>query len=164
MKKVLLKKKSHMEWSWILMVLFFILAIANIYFSLLGLICMAAPLYHVSKGNGKINCSHYCPRGSLFGKWFPLVSLNNSLPTWMRTNWFKNTVLLFMFSMLGYGIYKANGSIKGISFAVFRLIIMSTVVGTLLGIFFKPRSWCQVCPMGHITGVISKNSNKGDSK
>ena len=76
----------------------------------------------------------------------------------------KNTVLLFMFSMLGYGIYKANGSIKGISFAVFRLIIMSTVVGTLLGIFFKPRSWCQVCPMGHITGVISKNSNKGDSK
>lgn len=166
MKNVLLKKKSHLDWSWILMVLFFILSIFNIYFALLGLICMAAPLYHVSKGRGKINCSHYCPRGSLFGKFFPHISMNKSLPLWVRSHWFKNIVLIFMFSVLGYGIYKSGGSIKNISTAVFRLIVMSTVVGTLLGIFFKPRSWCQVCPMGHVTGVISKKdgNTKGDVK
>jgi hypothetical protein len=24
-----------------------------------------------------------------------------------------------------------------------------------MGVFFKPRSWCQVCPMGHATGLIA---------
>ena len=31
----------------------------------------------------------------------------------------------------------------------------SFVVGVLMGVFFKPRSWCQVCPMGHATGLIA---------
>ena len=90
MKKLYLKEKSKMSWSWILMVLFFILSFINVYFALLGLICMAAPLYHSFRGRGKINCSHYCPRGSLLGKFFPYISFNNNLPKWMRTNTFKN--------------------------------------------------------------------------
>lgn len=160
MKKLYLKEKSKMSWSWILMVLFFILSFVNIYFSLLGLVCMAAPLYHTFKGRGKINCSHYCPRGSLFGKFFPHISLNNALPMWMRSKFAKNALLIFMFGMMGTGIILSNGSLYKISFTVLRLIIISTGIGIVLGIFFKPRAWCQVCPMGHLTSEINRKKEK----
>ncbi len=160
MKKLYLKEKSKMSWSWILMVLFFILSFIKIYFALLGLVCMAAPLYHTAKGKGKINCSHYCPRGSLFGKFFPYISLNRSLPNWIRSNIFKNLLLAFMFGMMGYGFIFSGGSLYKISFTVLRLIIISTGFGIILGIFFKPRAWCQVCPMGHLTGAINRKKEK----
>ncbi|MBN1469894.1 MAG: 4Fe-4S binding protein [Fusobacteriaceae bacterium] len=162
MKKLYFKENSKMSWSWVLMVLFFILSFINVYFALLGLICMLAPLYHTVRGRGKINCSHYCPRGSLFGKFFPYISFNNSLPNWMRSNLFKNLLLIFMFGMMTSGFILSNGSLYKISFTVLRLIIISTGIGIILGIFFKPRAWCQVCPMGHVTSALNRKKEKGE--
>ena len=156
MKKVLLKKKSHLDWSWILMILFFLLSIINIYFGILGLICMTIPFIHTFKGHGKLHCSHYCPRGSIFGKFLPHISLNKPLPEWMRTKIFKNFILIIMIVFFSFSMYHSSGDIKKISFGIFRLMLVSTVIGTLLGVFFKPRAWCQVCPMGHATGMLDK--------
>lgn len=156
MKKVLLKKKSHLDWSWILMILFFLLSIINIYFGILGLICMTIPFIHTFKGHGKLHCSHYCPRGSIFGKFLPHISLNKPLPEWMRTKTFKNFILIIMIVFFSFSMYHSSGDIKKISFGIFRLMLVSTVIGTLLGVFFKPRAWCQVCPMGHGTGMLDK--------
>ena len=49
----------------------------------------------------------------------------------------------------------SGGQIDKIAFALFRFMFASFVVGVLMGVFFKPRSWCQVCPMGHATGLIT---------
>ena len=35
-------------------------------------------------------------------------------------------------------------------------ISIFTIFGVLLGVFFKPRAWCQVCPMSHGTGMIDE--------
>lgn len=163
MKKVLLSKKSHMEWSWLLIISFFILSIVNIYFGILGMVCMTAPLYHAFKGHGKLHCSHYCPRGSVFGKYLPYISTNKPLPLWMREKWFKNLLLFTMLILFSFSMYHSGGNFKKISFGLFRLMLSSFVVGTLLGVFFKPRAWCQVCPMGHGTSMIDnlvKNKKK----
>ena len=164
MKKILLKKKSHMEWSWILILSFFLLSIVNIYFGVLGIICMTAPMYHAFKGHGKLHCSHYCPRGSIFGKILPSMSLNKPLPEWMRTKWFKNLLLIIMVLLFSFSMYHSEGNFKKISFGIFRLMLSFFVVGTLLGIFFKPRAWCQVCPMGHGTGMIDNLIKKDKRK
>ena len=37
-----------------------------------------------------------------------------------------------------------------------NILDMTFVVGIVMGIFYQPRSWCQVCPMGHATGLIAK--------
>lgn len=157
MEKVLKKKKkSHQSWSWILMVSFFILSIVNIYFALLGFLCMTMPIYHAIKGRGKIHCSHYCPRGSFLGKFLSNLSFKRDLPSFMKTKLFKNILLLMMIMMLAVSIVMANGDIKLIGFSIFRFMLASSIVGIIMGIIFKPRSWCQVCPMGHGTGMISE--------
>lgn len=164
MKKV----KSHMKWSWIFMIMFIVLSIIDIRFGLLGFICMTVPMYHAVKGRGKIHCSHYCPRGSILGKFLNQVSLNNNLPNKYRGEKVKNILLSLMivvFSISLYHAFQQPNIIKAVGFSVFRLMMSSLTLGILMGVVFKPRSWCQVCPMGYATGLIrdSKNNNKKDN-
>lgn len=138
------------------MIAFFILSVVNVYFGFFGLICMAKPMYHAFRGRGKIHCSHYCPRGAILGRGLKNFSFNNNLPDWMRKKNFKNIVIGLMLFMFGLSLVKAGGDLEKTAFAVTRLMIASTVVAVVMGIFFKPRAWCQVCPMGTGTGYISR--------
>jgi hypothetical protein len=150
------KKKSHQKWSWIFMVLFITLSIVNIKFGLLGLICMTVPLYHALRGRGKIHCSHYCPRGSLLGKFVQYISLKNNLPKNMRGKTAKRILLGLMLTMFTISMIHAGPNINKIAFAIFRLMTASLTLGIIMGVIFKPRSWCQVCPMGYGTELITK--------
>ncbi len=153
-------KKSHMNWSWIFMISFITLSILDIRFGILGFICMTVPMYHAIKGRGKVHCSHYCPRGSLLGKFLNNISLQNNLPKSFRSKTVKNTLLSLMFIMLTISLIHAGLDIKRIGFSIFRFMIASLSVGIIMGVVFKPRSWCQVCPMGHATALIDSNIKK----
>lgn len=151
-----MKFKSHQKWSWILIVIFFALSILNIYFGFLGILCMTIPIYHALRGRGKVHCSHYCPRGSFLGKFLEKISLQKKLPDSLRTSKFKNIVLIFMISMFTLSLILSNGEMEKIAMSIIRLMFASFVLGIILGIFYKPRAWCQICPMGHATSIIAK--------
>ena len=159
------KKKSHMNWTWTLIISFFLLSVVNVYFGLLGFLCMLKPLYHGIRGQGKYHCTHHCPRGSFFGNFLKRMSQGKDLPGFMKTKWFKHLLLGLMVVMFSFSLYHAGGNVYQTAFAVFRFMAVSTVVGLLLGIFYKPRSWCVVCPMGHATGLLTKmKGKKGDNR
>lgn len=147
-------KKNHMKWSWIVIVSFFVLSIYNIYFGLFGMVCMITPIYQALKGNGKIHCAKHCPRGSFLGRFLSAISLNRPLPEFMKTRKFKNGLLLAMILVFSLALSHTNWELHKIAFALFRLMGMSFIVGIILGIIYKPRSWCVVCPMGHATTLI----------
>lgn len=154
------KAKSHMKWSWIFMVLFIVLSVVDIRFGLLGFICMTVPMYHALRGRGKIHCSHYCPRGSLLGNFLKYISLDYNLPKSLRGKNAKNILLILMITMFSISLTHAGLNVKKIGFAVFRLMTASLALGIIMGIIFKPRAWCQVCPMGHATGLIKQSMDK----
>ncbi len=155
-----MNKKSHMKWSWIFMILFLTLSIYDSRFGILGMLCMGAPVYHALRGRGKIHCSKYCPRGSLLGVFLKQISLNNPAPKFMFTRKFKNILLIFMLSVFTFSMLHTGGDIKAIGFAMFRFMGVSLIVGIIMGIVFKPRSWCGVCPMGHGTVLIDQQMKK----
>ena len=146
--------KSILKWSWILIIGFFALSLFDTRFALAGFLCMAAPVGFALAGRGKIHCSHYCPRGSFFGRFLPLVSMNRKLPSFMNTKWFKHGLLIFMFSAFGMCLYRMGWGYKSVGRAVFNMMLRSFLVGALIGIVYMPRSWCKVCPMGHAAGLI----------
>lgn len=154
------KIKSHQGWSYIIIIAFFILGIINIRFGILGIVCMGAPLYHAFKGRGKIHCSKYCPRGSFLGKFLSKLSLGHTLPKWLRTKKAKTIILLIMMtvfsSVLTFAIISHGFHFVVISKVFYRFMLMSFIVGIVTGIIYKPRSWCQICPMGHGSELISK--------
>lgn len=150
------KKKNHQKYSWIIIVSFFILGILDIRFGILGFLCMAAPIYHALKGEGKRHCSKYCPRGSFLGVFLKKISMNNTLPPKFRTRKVKNIMLSIMIGMLLFSMIHSGFVFESMAFALLRFMFMSFIVGILMGIFFKPRSWCQVCPMGHAASLITE--------
>lgn len=149
-------KKSHMTWAWMLIVSFFLLGILDIRFGILGLVCMGAPLFHALKGDGKIHCVKYCPRGSFLGKFLAKISLQTSLPPFMTTRKFKTGLLLLMVTMFTIAIVHSGGDFTNLARAFYRFMGMSFIVGLIMGIIFKPRSWCVVCPMGYSTQLIKE--------
>lgn len=150
-----MKKKSHMEWSWIIMIAFLVLSVLDLRFGLGAVLCMTIPMIHALRGHGKVHCSHYCPRGSLFGKFLSRISFRNNLPGFMRQTSFKNFLLGAMAVMLTFSLSHNHDSLFVVGMALFRFMVVSLAVGTLIGIIYQPRSWCQVCPMGHATGIIA---------
>ncbi|MBS4539544.1 4Fe-4S binding protein [Clostridium sp. D2Q-11] len=155
-----MKRKSHMSWSWIIIVSFFLLSIIDFRFGIFGFVCMTAPIYHALRGRGKVHCSHYCPRGSFLGKFLQKISFNNNMPKWMRSKLAKNALLMLMITLLTVSLIHAEGNFNKIAFSLFRFMGVSFIVGIMMGVIFKPRSWCTVCPMGHATGLINKNMKK----
>ena len=150
-----MKNKSHMQWSWLIMVTFLILGVLDFRFGILGFACMGAPIYHALRGRGKIHCRSYCPRGSILAKWLPYVSLNKNMPKFMTSKAFKYGLLALMVAVFSYSLSHANWEFNKIAFRVFRFMVMSLAVGIVTGMLFKPRSWCVVCPMGTATGLIA---------
>lgn len=159
-----MKKKNHMSWSWIIIISFFILGILDIRFGIMGIACMSAPLYHALKGDGKKHCAQYCPRGSFLGKFLDHISFKRPLPKWMTSRKFKHILLIFMLSMFTLAIVHSEGNFTKLSMAFFRFMGMSFIVGILMGIIFKPRSWCVVCPMGHGTQLIKEIQTERSQK
>lgn len=155
-----MKNKSHMKWAWIFMILFLTLSIIDFRFGILGFVCMGAPLYHALRGRGKIHCSKYCPRGSLLGVFLKNISLNRSMPKFMLKKQFKNALLIFMLSVFTFAMIHTGGDPAKIAFAMFRFMTTSLIIGIIMGIVFKPRSWCGVCPMGHGTVLIDQQMKK----
>lgn len=157
-------KKSQLHWTWILIIAFFALSFYSFYFGIAAVICMTLPLYFSIKGEGKINCSHYCPRGSFLGKFLPKFSLNNSLPAFFKSNKFKNSFFLFMIVVMLISLISSEGNPEKIGFMFFRLVMITTILGVIMGVVFTPRSWCQICPMGHASGQIANTKKKKQTK
>ena len=149
-------KKNYQHISWVIIITFFLLGILDSRFGILAFICMGAPIYHALKGEGKIHCAKYCPRGSFLGKFLDKVSLGNTFPANYRSKKIKNILLGLMITLLSLSLYHADFVFEAMAFALLRFMLMSFIIGILMGVFFKPRTWCQVCPMGHGAAVISE--------
>lgn len=156
------KTHSHMQWAWVIMIGFLTLGIYDFRFGILGFACMGAPMYHALRGRGKVHCQKFCPRGSLLGRMLSKVSLQRNLPKFMTKKGFKHGLLAVMLMVFSFSMYHAGWNFYRIAFSMFRFMTMSLVIGIIMGIVFKPRSWCTVCPMGTGTGLIQKQVGKND--
>lgn len=148
--------KSYIKKTWPIIIAFFSLTLIDPLFGWAGLICMAFPLILALTGRGKRHCSHYCPRGSFLGKFLPQISLDLHFPRWMDSKIFKTAILIWMFGIFGISLFFAGTDLTRIAQAITRIMFGSFIIGIIIGLLFKPRSWCKICPMGTASGLISK--------
>lgn len=46
------------------------------------------------------------------------------------------------------------------AFGFYSMMLTSTLIGLIVMVFFKPRTWCAFCPMGTMTQMICKFKNR----
>lgn len=76
----------------------------------------------------------------------------------------KQVVTLFWITKVPWGFaYNGIGSdwVNQFAFGFYSLMLTSTLIGLIVMILYKPRTWCVFCPMGTLTQLICKLKNGG---
>ena len=122
------------------------------------LICMVGAV-GIAMYNGRAWCDWMCPRGSFYDLFLDKLSRKMSIPKLFKTNWFRTVILSLLMGSLGIQIYYAWGDAYGIGMAFVLVLTITTTAGIILGAIYKPRAWCQICPMGTLGNWLSRKKN-----
>jgi len=124
-------------------------------FIVLGLITIFMIL---ASKRGRFYCGWLCPMGAFHERFLSLLSLKKTILPIFKSSWFRWLLFFLMMSLMFSRLYMAWGDPKAIG-GVFRMMwILSTGIAIGLGLYFKPRTWCTVCPMGSFQGISSRNT------
>lgn len=116
---------------------------------LLAIICMLAPVA-VSFFKGRYWCGNFCPRGSFYDHILAKFSPQKPIPAIFRAKFFRVVVLLLIMTAFSLQMYFAWGDLAAMGMVFLRVILLTTLVGIVLGLFFHQRAWCAFCPMGSL--------------
>ena len=76
----------------------------------------------------------------------------------------KEALKLFWTVRVPWGWTYAEGLVPDwiaqFAFGFYSLMLTSTLIGIIVMVLFKPRTWCAFCPMGTMTQTICKIKNK----
>lgn len=149
------------KYSYVLLLAFVIVSLFDFRIGIAAIICMIAPII-VSIFRGRYWCGNLCPRGNFYDNVVSKFSKNRPVPKFLKSAYFRMFVVLFMFTMFGFGIKQNLGNLIGIGMVFYRIIVITTLIGVGLSFFYNNRTWCHFCPMGSIAAFISylKKDNK----
>ncbi len=126
----------------------------------LGTTAVAAFLVFQSIFNGRKGCARFCPRGIFISIFMPFISLNRKIPKLILGKKAKYIVLTGFISLLSFRLFNAGWNLAQIGSVMISMCITSTIIAVILGVIFKPKSWCTVCPLGTIQTMTFNTSKK----
>lgn len=95
---------SFQSFSFIYTLAIFGLAMINISFALIGLLCYLSPLYLYLKHRNKTWCQVYCPRASFLNRLLDHFSLRLKRPDWLTSKTIKTFFIVYMGSNLFFAM------------------------------------------------------------
>ena len=170
-----MKAKHWYDYLWVYAIIYFALGFFNILFAWLGMIDFLLPLLLAIFGGNKFFCNHLCGRGQLFSKLGTDLKCSRCKPTprWMSSKWFRYAFLLFFLTMFGNMVFQTYLVAAGATslreaiklfwtfrFGFYSLMLTSLLLGLIVMVLYKPRTWCAFCPMGTMTQGICMLKNK----
>ena len=181
-----MKAKSWYSYLWLWPVAYFTLGFFNILFAWLGVIEFMLPLVFAVVWGNKFFCNKLCGRGQLFAllkhsgkpapRWlsskafryaflafFMVMFMNVIYQTWLvfggASSLSETVKLLWVFRVPFGWAYTAGSSpewVAQFSFGLYSLMLTSEIIGLVVMMLWRPRTWCTFCPMGTMTQIICR--------
>lgn len=111
-------------------------------------------------------CNGVCPRGRALGFALKPFTRGKTLPRVFTDLSLRRGLCGFMMFCVAGSLVRALSGLEGHpAFAAagrifWGLCVASLAGGLLLGLLFRPRAWCVVCPMGTLQDTIAGSSRK----
>lgn len=125
----------------------------------LAAICMIAPVW-MSYHRGRYWCGNFCPRGNFYDRVLSRFSRKRPIPAFLRTPAFRAAIVGLLFTMFGVQFYFAWGDWGRMGMVFWNLIVVTTIVGIVLGVAYSHRAWCTFCPMGSLSALVAPRHRK----
>lgn len=154
-----IKRLFSKDFLYLILLVYLVVAYFYPVIGLIAIVCMIAPVW-MSIYRGRYWCGNYCPRGSFYDRVISKISFNRRIPKFLRSTPFRVFMVMFIFAMFGVQLYFAWGDIAAIGRVFWLIILVTTIVGIILGIIYAPRAWCSFCPMGTLSAAVAPRKPK----
>lgn len=148
--------KKINPWLWLILIFF---AVVGLLFypriGYLALICMLGPVITAFFW-GRFWCGWLCPRGSFYDHLVAPFSPKKKVPPFLKTMAVRLIILVLVMGLFLFQIVSVWGNWLAMGFIFIRMILATTLIGTVLGFFIHHRTWCAFCPMGTMANLVSK--------
>ena len=126
------------------------ISVAGYFFPAAGLfvIAMMVTALVINSRQSRGFCTSVCPNGRSLSALIPNRTNGKSLPKLMAAKEFRRALCGFaMFCMLNLSL-RSGGALAGIGRVFWMIYLASVGISFVMGVVFKPRAWCSICPMG----------------
>lgn len=151
-----MNKFTYKNFGYLIFLVFLIASLFDMKFAVVAVVCMVAPLVFALLGKGRYWCGNFCPRGNFYDNIMKKIAPNRPTPKFLKSNIFRAFMVCFMMFMFISGTIKNWGNPYGIGMVFYRLIVVTSIIGIVLSLFFNHRTWCNFCPMGTLSSLIAK--------
>lgn len=148
-----MKSNTQQYLFWIL-IAFLVVGLIYPLIGLFAIICMLAPVI-MAPYKGRYWCGNFCPRGSFYDNLIAKISPKKPIPAIFRSNVFRVFIVVFIMGVFGIQMYYAWGDLSAMGEVFVRIILITTIVGIVLGVMYHQRTWCSFCPMGTMASWFS---------
>ena len=151
------EKKNRKYWQLALAPLAPLVVIGWDFWPYLGYISITMLLFMVILAlfRGRYYCGWFCAMEAFFERVLSAVSHKRNMPPLFKASWFKWLVFVFMIGLLTFRLILAGGDPRKIGAAFVMMWTISTGMAISLGLVWKPRSWCSICPMALFQGLVA---------
>lgn len=144
---------------WLVLIAFCIAGIIYPLIGVIALVCMLAPVV-TGPFMGRKWCNSFCPRGSFNDVILKRITLKKGIPRVFKTVTFKVIFLIMLMSFFAVQLALAWGDWVAIGLVFVRMVLLTTIIDVILGIYYHQRTWCAFCPMGTMGGWAFKLKNR----
>jgi ferredoxin-type protein NapH len=104
--------------------------------------------------NGRYVCGNLCPRGAFFDRLITPISPQRKIRSFLRNMVFRWSVLILLMGFMIYRLSQNLGSWEHWGHVFWLMCTATTVLGIVLALFIRARTWCAFCPIGTFGKVI----------
>lgn len=124
-------------------------------YPLLGFVVPVAMLAGMLGGvmRGRYVCGNLCPRGSFFDTFFAKFGPSRPIPEKLFGMKFRWLVTAALMSFMTYRLAQNLGSLEHWGLVFWQMCLVTTAAALLLGVVYRPRTWCTVCPVGTLANA-----------
>ncbi len=111
--------------------------------------------------NGRYVCGNLCPRGAFYDRLVFYISPQRPIPAILRNMALRWAVLIFLMGLMGYRLYQDPFSLEHWGRVFWLMCTVTTLLGLVIALFIRGRTWCSFCPVGTLGKVIGEKKPCG---
>lgn len=109
---------------------------------------------------GRYVCGNICPRGSFYDTFFRLVGGSRPVPPFLTSMRFRWGVMTILMSMMALQIAQNPGDPLHWGRVFWLVCLVTTAIGVVPGLYYRPRTWCSFCPVGTMANAIGGDKDQ----
>lgn len=150
------ESKTRKTIQWLLAPLVPLVIIGGWFWPYLGFIAIAmmALMLGLAFFRGRYFCGWFCAMGAFHERILSLVSRKGKMLPLFKAAWFRWLLFAMMMGLLALRLFLSQGKPAEVGAVFVMMWTISTGFALVLGLFWKPRSWCAICPMATFQGLL----------